>query len=231
MLIIKNCEKGVLVTKKSKPNYELKAKAIAAGYCRIEREISLTRFKRFKLDAVEAITGEVADPYEKAKLEDKLNNCNTFESMLLENEETKILYEEARKINQASYKRRERLAQRIGKMINNHKCIFLTLTFDDLVLEKTSVETRRKYVTRFLKNISNDYVANVDFGALNEREHYHALVICDLVNHDDWSYGLINFERVREASSEKALAKYICKLVNHAIKETTKRNYTIYSKK
>lgn len=218
------------MTKKSKPNYELKAKAIAGGYCKIEREISFTRYKKFKLDAMEAITGEVADPYEKWNIEEKFHNCNTFEEMLLENEEIKTLYEEARKINQASYKRRVRLAQRIGKMINNQKCIFLTLTFTDSVLDRTSVETRRKYVTRFLKKISEEYVANIDYGELNEREHYHALVVCDLVNHNDWFYGAINFERIREASSEKALAKYICKLVNHAIKETTKRNYTIYSK-
>ena len=47
------------------------------------------------------------------------------------------------------------------------------------------------------------------------------------------SYGNINVQKVRNNSidlNKKRLSKYICKLSNHAIKETTKRSCLIYSR-
>lgn len=140
---------------------------------------------------------------------------------------------ECRKINDAYFHRTKRLKERINKMLLNGSCLFLTLTFTDDVLSSTSEETRRRYVQRFLKLYDCKYVANIDFGSDNHREHYHALINCDKVNNCDWLYGAINFERVRNRNIENdktKLAKYIAKLCNHAIKETTKRNALIYSR-
>ena len=150
-----------------------------------------------------------------------------LEKLLANNE----LYQEAHKINQASYKRRNRLKNRIFKWLNEYTCIFVTLTFTDKVLRATTEETRRRYVTRALKQMSNKYVANIDYGKKNEREHYHAIVVSESIDRTIWSeYGAINFERIKQSSDSIKLAKYVVKLTNHAIKETTRQNRTIYSK-
>ena len=140
------------------------------------------------------------------------------------------------KINHAEYERTKRLKQRVQTMLLNGSCVFLTLTFRDSVFENTNALTRRNAVSRYLKQYKCLYVANIDFGndeRYTHREHYHALINCDKVNHESWTYGAINFERVRlkDIESDKTkLAKYISKLSNHAIKETTKRSSLIYSR-
>lgn len=126
--------------------------------------------------------------------------------------------------------KRKRLNDRISFMLQSGICLFLTLTFNDETLSNTSEETRRRYVARFLKKYSDEYVANIDYGEKNEREHYHAVIMCDKVNHSDWQCGAINFKKVRTTNDNKALANYIAKLTNHAIKKTTKRNHIIYSR-
>lgn len=145
------------------------------------------------------------------------------------------IYLEALKIDKASRNRVQRLRSRIEELVFSGSAIFATLTFTDVVLDKTSPETRRKYVTRFLKSQSEFYVANIDFGEKNGREHYHAVIYVD-PNHgialDKWrKYGQINVERVR--ASDKAplkISKYISKLTNHAIKETAACCRLIYSR-
>lgn len=136
---------------------------------------------------------------------------------------------EGRKINVATYKRIDRLKNRIRDYLLSGQCIFVTLTFDDDVLRDTSEKTRRQYVSRYLKSVSNRYVANIDYGSKNEREHYHAVVLTDYIC-DRWQYGFTWFERVHKANSEVCIAKYISKLCNHAIKESTKRCCYIYSR-
>ena len=139
---------------------------------------------------------------------------------------------EANRINNASYHRFKRLYNRVSSIVS-YPSIFLTLTFTNSVLKSTSKETRRRYVARFLKSISIDYVANIDYGSKKGREHYHALVVADIVDHTLWKYGSINFERVSYDSANKhceRLSEYITKLTNHAIKKTTKREHLIYPK-
>ena len=142
--------------------------------------------------------------------------------------ENEFLYNETLKINKADLNRNCRLKKRIAKYLSMGQCLFLTFTFNDTCLNNTSEETRRKYVRRWLKSYSSYYVANIDFGSINEREHYHALIRVDRVDPTDWHHGTINVKRVRPTSDGKALAKYISKLTNHAIKETTKRYALIY---
>lgn len=143
-------------------------------------------------------------------------------------------YKECVKINHASYYRTQRLKLRIEKMLLQGSCLFLTLTFNDDTLQRTTPQERRVAVSRYLKSFNTQYVANIDFGKKNNREHYHAVISCDNINFDAWrKYGNINAERIRNKdikSDKTKLAKYICKLSNHAIKETTKRSSLIYSR-
>jgi hypothetical protein len=142
----------------------------------------------------------------------------------------------ATSINHSSYKRRLRLHERIEIMLKSYKCLFLTLTFKDSVLDSTNEETRRKYVRRFLKSFGVPYVANIDYGLKNEREHYHCVIAIDRVEYSKWQkYGNIDFERIRLSkrdieTSSKCLSKYIVKLTNHALKDTNKTCYVIYSR-
>ena len=141
---------------------------------------------------------------------------------------------ECMKINHADYERTKRLKNRIQSMLLNGSCIFLTLTFNDDALLNTTEKQRRVAVSRYLKQYGCMYVANIDYGSKNKREHYHALINCDKVDFKSWrKYGNINAKRVRNKdieSDKTKLSKYIAKLSNHAIKETTKRSCLIYSR-
>ena len=141
---------------------------------------------------------------------------------------------ECEKINHAYYERIKRLKNRVASILLNGSCIFLTLTFNDDTLRNTTEKQRRVAVSRYLKQYGCMYVANIDYGSKNKREHYHALINCDKVDFKSWrKYGNINAKRVRNKdieSDKTKLSKYIAKLSNHAIKETTKRSCLIYSR-
>lgn len=198
-------------------DYSLKAKVIESGLTILERKFS-------KMTFLKSIESDEKMPLSEEEYE-------ALYELWTRDEEAHNLIKEAHKVNNASYKRRKRLAMRITLMMLLGDCIFLTLTFKDDILNNTSKETRRRYVSRFLKSHSDWYVANIDYGSINHREHYHAVIKCDKVDNTAWPYGSIDFERVKVSdNSSKRLAKYVCKLTNHAIKETTKRNYCIYSR-
>ena len=141
---------------------------------------------------------------------------------------------ECHKINNANYKKIMRLKERISSiLLNTSDCLFLTLTFNDTTLATTSEKQRRVAVSRYLKSFNAPYVANIDFGSKNHREHYHAIIGVNRIDFSKWCLGAINCERIRNRNIEldkTRLAKYICKLSNHAIKETTKRTSLIYSR-
>jgi len=143
-------------------------------------------------------------------------------------------FNEVIKIDHASCNRATRLRKRIESMLLNGDCLFLTLTFNDETLNNTSDKTRRQLVSRYLKTFNCPYVANIDYGGKNGREHYHAVINATSIDLSSWrKYGAINVQRVRNKSielSKTRLSKYISKLSNHAIKETTRRCCLIYSR-
>lgn len=146
-------------------------------------------------------------------------------------QENPIVFDECERIVNADKSRRKRLRKRIENMFSMGACVFLTLTFTDDVLQNTDEKTRRVYVARFLKSVSSKYVGNVDFGAENGREHYHAVIVTNTDDFSSWTYGFYKAITVRkEEADAKRLATYVSKLTNHAIKETTKRNALIYSR-
>lgn len=211
---------------KTLPNYELKAHVLNTDVCKRLKYID----KEYYLNAVHGV------------VEDK-DLDSKYIDLLFQYGETYI--NEGRKINKSSYNKTNRLRERITSYLESgNSCIWLTLNFSDNVLNETTTETRRKYVLRYLKQYK-DYIANIDFGNDNEyidrhgnkrqgtsREHYHAIVKTDFIDMTSWSYGFAFTERIRNTkSSIKKLPKYINKLTNHAVKETTKRCHIIYSRK
>lgn len=196
-----------------KPNYELKADAISNGFCRMQKDISKAIYNH---------------DYNK-----KLPTPYSYEQALEINDflQSDEMYKEAIRVNFASYKRKTRLQDRISDMLTRGDALFLTLTFTNEVLDSTSDETRRRYVTRTLKKFNCEYVANIDFGKKNEREHYHCVISISHMPRNFWPYGFSKIEKVRNCGADSArLAKYISKLTNHAIKETCKQNRIIYSR-
>jgi len=151
---------------------------------------------------------------------------------------------ESERLNQATCKRNTRLKQKALEYIKTNSAIFLTLTFNDDVFKNMSKETRRRMITRFLKKTCKSYFANIDYGKKNDREHYHALVVpmgdsIDNTTYSNMFYGSsIKFQRVKVRntkncsleSTSKKISKYVNKLSNHAIKNTTQGCRIIYSK-
>lgn len=125
----------------------------------------------------------------------------------------------------------KKVRDKISDLVLSGKAIFITLTFTDKILAKTSVITRRRYVARYLKANSKNYVANIDFGAKKGREHYHALVDSDIDFSNWYKYGAVKVERVRTSESDLArVSLYVSKLTNHALKVGENAPRLIYSR-
>lgn len=161
------------------------------------------------------------------------------------------IHDECNLMLNADKERRKRMRKRINLMFMQGPCYFVTLTFTDDVLSKTTSKDRRIKVTRFLKTISTQYVGNVDFGKTTEREHYHAIILTNQLDNIQYhyfkQYGWVcdeceqfaqwsnnGFYTIKSCNKDeidiKKLSSYVTKLTNHAIKETTKRNALIYSR-
>lgn len=153
------------------------------------------------------------------------------------------LMEEAEKVSHARYTRATKLYRTLELFLTFYPCTFVTLTFNDETLNSTTLETKRKYVKRYLKSQALFYIANVDYGAKNGRVHFHAVVTSQSLDLKKWhKYGAIKTEKIivsTEKNSDvskcvakinaKRLGKYISKLSNHAIKETASGCRVIYS--
>lgn len=200
------------------PDYAKKADVIRSGLCITEKQVSRAFYAQMLLDT----TGEYI--YSEMDTQ-RAEELQLFHRMFnLED------WQEAHRINKASYARIQRLKKRIASMLDSGPCLFLTLTFTDEVLRKTTEDTRRQFVRRYLKSFGVPYVANIDYGKKNGREHYHAVIQTDNVDYSAYTYGAINGERIHSAEDYLKLSKYVAKLTNHAIKQTNKRQVIIYSK-
>lgn len=141
------------------------------------------------------------------------------------------------RLNQNRYQRIKRLQRRITKILkgfpmhDGSTAVFLTFTFDDEALRNVQAKYRRNAVTRWLKEHSADYVANIDYGKINGREHFHAVAYFDCDQDlTSWKYGALNCKKIPPTDEGKALSKYVAKLGAHAVKESTKRSALIYSR-
>lgn len=121
-----------------------------------------------------------------------------------------------------------KVKEKISNIVMNHNAVFLTLTFRNDVFDKTTPETRRRYVARYLKQVSSEYVGNIDFSPDVGREHYHA-VVCSRADLNAWKYGFAYAEQVRAHDRDLTrVSKYITKLTAHALKVNATR--LIYSR-
>lgn len=225
-----------------KIDYQLKADILKNHKDKINEEISLSKNiynlckKRNELEDLI----DYRDNKEYKDLSDRIQNLYRAYDLICKND---LLFNEARKINKSRYKRSSRIKEIIKEWLvisqwYDSKILFITLTFNNETLQDTSEKTRRRYITRALKQVSRYYLANQDFGADNEREHYHALLLLkkgEKVNRNYmkqyWCYGFSNTKEVRlDLTDLTKVSKYVSKLTNHAIKETNKRSVMIYSK-
>lgn len=77
--------------------------------------------------------------------------------------------------------KRKRIMRYVHGMSRTHGTLYLlSLTFSDEVLKTTTAETRKQNISRWLDKHTVDYMACIDFGRKNKREHYHAIVALDI---------------------------------------------------
>ena len=118
-----------------------------------------------------------------------------------------------------------------------NQVFFITLTFNDYSLT-LSADTRKQIIRRTLQKNCDDYIFNIDYGSIGEREHYHAVIVpkIDKMPHlekrnkkdrlvtswlDDYDkkYGFYSIEQVRcEDNDVIKVGRYVAKLSNHSIK-------------
>lgn len=182
------------------------------------RKIALRRREHIFKDVSED-TGEI-DIYNKYQLKNA------------ESEELGLEF----RLYKANERRRERIKERITRMIDTNKALFLTLTFSDKMFARNcSAETRRRYIARFLKEQCIEYLANIDFGSTNKREHYHAVVVpkttIDFKKYRKAFDSNINAKQIRvDSNSVRFVGMYINKLTNHALKENGFYKRLIFSR-
>lgn len=150
-------------------------------------------------------------------------------------------------LNCLNYKQRKyRLSNRIenilGSKAEGDHVYFFTLTFKEEVYAKWSQSTRHKRIQEWLLSIdtynkkNSQYICNVDIGSKNKRVHYHGILLTTLLNDELQSlydYGFSFFQEIISVSenSNKILASYINKLVNHTYKDGTLQENVIFSRK
>lgn len=155
----------------------------------------------------------------------------------------------ANRFNHSQWKKKQRMQRKVGDAILSGNALFLTFSFTDDCLARTSTATRRTYVSRYLKKHCEMYVANIDFGnngdkrsytddygELREstaREHYHAVCVPKgkLPLRDWCKLGTINLRHVRKSNhSLQATLRYVAKVTAHAFKIKGKTPRLIYSR-
>ena len=199
-------------------DYALKSKVMASGLDLLQKDVSKSFYANYVLMSEGLVCNHKYTIEEAEQINEEMSNSIPIE------------WHEAEKINHAYYQRVRKLKKTIATMLNSGTCLFLTFTFTDETLQKTTKDTRRQKVIRYLKSYNCPYVANIDFGKENGREHYHAIIQADKIDYSLYDYGALNGKKVNSTSDNFKLAKYISKLTNHAIKDTTKRNSIIYSR-
>lgn len=160
---------------------------------------------------------------------------SAFDSFAWMNRNFPKTWKLCRKLNHSKIQKRYRANKRIEQMTayatrTGNALHFVTLTFNDECFIRTNSVTRRRAVSRVLRECGAlDYYANIDYGAKNQREHYHALVLGSL-DLSEWErmYGFIKSEKVKCSLDDSLrISKYINKFSNHACKDGANADYAI----
>lgn len=142
---------------------------------------------------------------------------------------------DARKLLNSMRMKNKRLRQRIDLMLTcSSNVCFCTFTLNEQYINysKTTLEI---YLKRILKDNCPIYIANADYGSQNERLHFHAVAIVNDIQKlkNDWKFGFSDIQVVcARENCEIKMAKYVSKLTNHALKDSTRplENKLIYSR-
>lgn len=147
---------------------------------------------------------------------------------------------EAIKLNNAYYQRRKRIKKRIIEMVdqvildNKNFMLFLTFTLNEEHIDM-KIKTLRVYLQRLLNNTCLNYVANLDYGTLRGRLHFHAVVLVDKTYewYDLWKErGYVKLEHIEVTeNSVNKVTKYVAKLSAHGLKDSTRFETLIYKRK
>ena len=145
-------------------------------------------------------------------------------------------------------RRKRRVYNKIKNALNNNnfKCLFLTMTFKDSILNNTSAKSRERYIKDYLNKETAFYILNKDYGKTTQREHYHAFIIVSYLNVKDvekhlkqyvyrlnfyaYKYGNIkaDFIASRYKTKDKAIIERVS---NHFFKDSTNKSRIIASRK
>lgn len=144
--------------------------------------------------------------------------------------------DETKRKLKAESMRKYRTLKRIYNIVKDVNATTLTLTFNEETLQNTNKQTRLQYIKRYLNDFASDYVLNVDYGALNSREHYHAIATPKykifLLNR--YKYGNIQAVKIHSNKRYKNINKsdkeIATRFYNHATKQTTKGEKLIFAR-
>lgn len=153
----------------------------------------------------------------------------------------------------ALLKQKERYKKRIESMLKKdfYNCYFLTFTFTEKTLKKTTQKSRLRYIKAYLNKQAKEYMLNCDYGKIKEslisksqelgREHYHAfilsrykVILSDEFTQKNKRYGFLYYQKIHDTINRiygERNAPTIERLTNHAFKDTTKESKIIYSRK
>lgn len=179
--------------------------------CGLVQEYNLASFKSFK-------------DFDRSALDD------------LEDRVGLEIVEECRKVSHNTHARRKRCKVKIGDMVFDGKAYFVTLTFSDDALANSTEKQRRRWIARALKKFGIKYIANIDYGKQNGREHYHAIVEISSDKIEKlkkfWNkHGFLDFRKVGDSQRDlDKTTKYVDKLTAHAFKDSTHRRRLIISR-
>ena len=155
-----------------------------------------------------------------------------FENKLPFNKDKKL-----ESILSSRYQKCSRIKKRFIYLIARYKYLyFVTFTFDDYYINLCD-RSRKDLIKSSLYGFSSDikYILNIDFGKNTERLHYHCIVATndngDLNSFLQNNYPCFSYtEKIRISKEDlKRTSKYINKLSNHAIKDSTKRSRLLYN--
>lgn len=108
----------------------------------------------------------------------------------------------------------------------NHSIYFATFTFNDRYIDLPYL-TLRTYISKFLKFNFEEYICNVDYGSLNGRLHFHAVVRCR-GDPPQSPYGFCKYQKIfNDIENLGMCSNYLNKLTNHSTKE---KGRVLYSK-
>lgn len=167
----------------------------------------------------------------------KLKDYNSERYFFNNNDMNFEINKDYERILKARYNKISRIKQHFIWLYHNRKNLyFITFTFDEQYIKKCD-RTRKDLIKNSLTSFDENglIILNIDYGKQNERLHYHCVFGTDsdlnLKNFLDLFYPCFTYtEAIRQdCNSIKKISKYINKLSNHAVKDSTKNSRIFFN--